>query len=355
MRYRRMLNHETPTRESLMKFSRLFTGKTYHDIEKDADALFQMGEFASAKLEYEKALHKSVKTAPEARDHLDKKIAKCKNALALAHRKTSDDLIEAGLHGEAEDLLRLALELVQDERLAAEIEERLTHLRTPPVAPGIARESLSGDPLDDTAESAYQESETEYFAALINTLSKPEQEIYHGYNDPFREGYVKLNQGFFEEAVTLLSRALETNASSTAFIRLELASAHLNLGHDAEGCSLLEGFLKEYPESVRAYPTLCDVYWQNKQFDKAQRLLTNCPEPLKDSPVIHLLMGETLFHAGRYHDAENHFLDCLNTHGGDEAIALALAKTYDAMGSKEKAAKAIRRNHEQLPGVRKIN
>ena len=320
-----------------MKFSRLFTGKPYHEIEKNADALFQMGEYASAKLEYERALHKSAKKAPDAHDHLDKKIAKCKNALALEHRKTAEDLMEAGLHGEAEDLLRLASELVQDERLAAEIEDRLMHVKTPPLAPGISRESVPGDPLEGEGEFAYQESETEYFAALVNTLSKPEQEVYHGYNEPFREGYVKLNQGYFEEAVMLLSRALETNDSSTGFIRLELASAHLNLGHDDEGCLLLEGFLKASPESLRAYPALCDLYWQNKEFDKAQRLLTNCPEPLKDSPVIHLLMGETYFHAGQYHDAENHFLDYLSTHGGDEAIALALAKTFEAMGSKEKA------------------
>ena len=71
----------------------------------------------------------------------------------------------------------------------------------------------------------------------------------------------------------------------------------------------------------------------------AQRLLINCPESLRNSPVIHLLTGETLFHAGQYHDAESHYLGYLDSHGQDEAISLALAKTFEALGSKEKAQK----------------
>jgi len=52
-----------------------------------------------------------------------------------------------------------------------------------------------------------------------------------------------------------------------------------------------------------------------------------------------LLIGETLFHAGQYHDAESHYLDYLDSRGWEEAIALALARTFEALGSKEKARK----------------
>jgi hypothetical protein len=71
---------------------------------------------------------------------------------------------------------------------------------------GYARNITASIPFEnpeDAGEFAYEESEHEYFAALINTLSKEEQEIYRGYKDPFREGYVKLNQGHFEEAALL--------------------------------------------------------------------------------------------------------------------------------------------------------
>ena len=62
-----------------MKLSRFFTGKPYHEIEKNADALLQMGEYGSAKLEYEKALLKFAKQtseAPEAKDRIEAKIAR---------------------------------------------------------------------------------------------------------------------------------------------------------------------------------------------------------------------------------------------------------------------------------------
>ena len=325
-----------------MKFSRLFTGKPYHEIEKKADALLKNGEFGFAKLEYEKALLKLAKTAPEApeaKDHLEAKIVKCKDALALEHQEAAENLTDAGLYEEAEDLLQLALELVQNEELAIEIEEQLKGLKAHSNSNDASGMSVSGEGSEDARAFVYRESGEEYFAALINTLPKTEQEIYFGYGDLFKEGYVKLNQGFFEDAVTLLSRALESNSSSVGFIRLELATAHINLGNDSEGCSLLESFLNDFPGILRAYAPLCEIYWQKEEFNEAQRLLTNCPEPLRNSPVIHLLIGETLFHAGRYHDAESHYLEYLDAQSGDEAIALALARTFEALGSKEKALK----------------
>ena len=86
----------------------------------------QRGEYGFAKLEYEKALLKLAKKtpeAPEAGDLIETKITKCKDALALEHKKAAENLTDAGIHEEAEDLLQLALELVQDEQLAVEIKE----------------------------------------------------------------------------------------------------------------------------------------------------------------------------------------------------------------------------------------
>ena len=177
-----------------MQFSHLFTGKPYHEIEKNGDALFQKGEYGSAKLEYEKALLKLAKKtpeAPEAGDHLEAKIAKCKEALALEHKKAAANLTEAGLYEEAEDLLRLALELVQDEQLAVEIEERLKGVKAHSIPHETSGMSVPGEASEDAREFVYQESGEEYFAALINTLPKTEQELYLGYGAPFREGYVK--------------------------------------------------------------------------------------------------------------------------------------------------------------------
>ena len=87
-----------------MKFSKLFSGKPYHEIEKKADALLKMGEYGFAKLEYEKALLKLAKQTPEgpeAGDQIEAKIVQCKDALALEHKEAAENLKESGLYEEA--------------------------------------------------------------------------------------------------------------------------------------------------------------------------------------------------------------------------------------------------------------
>ena len=161
-----------------MKFSRLFTGKPYHEIEKNADALLQRGEYGFAKLEYEKALLKLAKKtpeAPEARDLIEAKITKCKDALALEHKEAAEDLTDAGLHEEAKDLLQLALELVQDEQLAVEIEEQLRSVKARSISHETSGMSVPEEDSEDPREFVYQESGDEYFTALINTLPKTER------------------------------------------------------------------------------------------------------------------------------------------------------------------------------------
>ncbi|NQU12941.1 MAG: tetratricopeptide repeat protein [Desulfobacteraceae bacterium] len=323
-----------------MKFRHFFTGKPPDALEKDADAFFRLGEYGAAKLEYEKALLKSAKKASEgtlANDRLEEKIGQCKHALALEHKETAENLMEAGHYEEASDLLRLALELVQHEELAVEIEERLRSIENPSLPSETSETSKPDGVFKDADEFVYQESVEDYFTALVSTLPKTEQEVYTRYGDPFKEGYVKLNQGDFENAVTLLSQALKENPSAGSFIRLELATALLNSGNDLDARFLLEGFLKDHPESLRAYPLLCEIYWQNELFNEARRLLLNCPPQMRDASTIQLLIGETLFQAGRYGEAETHYRDYLQSHGWDEGIALALAKTFELLGSKDKA------------------
>ena len=106
-------------------------------------------------------------------------------------------MTESGLYEEAEDLLRLALELVQDKQMAVEIEERLKGLKAHSSSHEASGMSVPGEGSEDAREFVYAESGKEYFTALINALPEAEQEIYMGYGDLFREGYVKLNQGFF--------------------------------------------------------------------------------------------------------------------------------------------------------------
>ncbi len=323
-----------------MNAFRLFAGKAPERIEQSGDAFFEKGELGAARLEYEKALDKLKRKTPDALQHIERvegKIVQSGNALALKHRETADDLADMGDYEEAIALLRLGLELTQQREIAADIEQRLAGLQAHmDVSDAPGAEDME-PVVETTDEVAHRDRGEHYFAALISTLPPPEQDAYQGYGDHFQEGYVKLNQGDFEDAMELLSRALDENGAAVGFIPLELATVHINLGHDSEARLLLEDFLAVHPESVRAYQLLCEIYWHDRQFDQIHQVLSTCPEQINDFSAIHLLKGETFFLSGRFNDAESHYIDYVRTHPWDEGIALALARTFEALGKTEKA------------------
>lgn len=327
-----------------MKILRLLKGKTPEQMEIQGDVLFKKGEYGSSKMEYEKALSKLEKKDPEALEkisRLKKKVLESCNGLASEHERTSADLIENGYTDEAENLLTLALQLAEDEQIISSIEKRLQTLGSPKTLsekPSIhGREEILEKQEETPEEQLFQDPGDHYFTLLVSTLPEEDQSEYHRYDESFKEGYVKLNQGDFEGAAPLLSETLDKSDSTENFIPLELGTALLNLGQNEQALLLLEGFLKHHPETLRAYPLLCEIYWQNQEFEKAHSLLRSCPDSLKNHPLIHVLEGETFFQDNKYDEAEAHYSSFLNFCGWDEAIARAQAKTLEALGKKEEA------------------
>ena len=329
-----------------MKILGLLKGKTPEQIEATGDNLFARGEYGSSRLEYEKALSKlekrGLETAPE-RARIEKKMDRSCNALASDHVRNAKELMKSGYHEDAEGLLALALELATNEEIIASIQERLELLKNQ--SPSLEREDapphleyIEGqEPVSN--EPAYEEPGDHYFGLLVSTLPEEDQSAYHDYSEQFKAGYVSLNQGDFKAAATLLSKAFEETRSAETFIPLELGTAFLNLGHNEEAVFLLENFLLHHPETLRAYPLLCEIYWQSKEFEKAHLLLQNCPEGLKDEAAIHVLEGETFFHENRYHEADAHYASFVKFCGWDETVARAHAKTLEALGRNEEAKK----------------
>ena len=146
-----------------------------------------------------------------------------------------------------------------------------------------------------------------------------------------------MNQGDFETAAEELSRSLEENPAPESFIRLELATAYLNLERLEEARALLEEFLTYHPDMLPAYQLLCEIFWETGSFDRAQALLASLPDDLQGSLACYLLRGETLFRAGKYPQAKSFYQDFLSNYGWNEHIAQALAGTYEAIGDLEKA------------------
>jgi tetratricopeptide (TPR) repeat protein len=321
----------------MMGFLKLLSGKS---PEEKGDEFFEAGEYGAAKLQYEKALDKLTnKSTGKSEDikRLKEKVVRSKEALAHSHVETAEDLMETGYWDEAEERLRLASDLTEDEGLRGEIEKMLEEIQEQISDAG--RREFSDVYLEgkDLQKSEADSEGEEYFLALCGTLSDEERRAYYRYGDAFRRGFVALNRGDFEAAVSGLTQALEENGEPGSFIPLELATAYLNVGNQVKAYSLLEGFLEEHPESLRAYQVMCEVLWERKAFDQALELLDSCREGLDEPIVLVLLRSETLFQAGRYQEVESFLQDALNSLGWEENIARSLARTYEAKGEKEKA------------------
>jgi tetratricopeptide (TPR) repeat protein len=323
-----------------MRILKIFSGKNPEQHEQNADWYFKNKIWGKAKLEYEAALTKLEKKSPgdaEFKDRLETKIRQSKEALALEHKQRADELMGAGYYEDAGELYGLALELTQDPQLLAVVEKCMQEIEYRTVKkeqkeiPDIAR------PAENVIGPVNREHGDEYFGALCGTLPDNVQKAYLGYGDTFKKGYIALHQGEFEQAAKQLSLAMTENPSPESFIPLELATAYLNLEQYEEAQLLLETFVENQPKVLPGYQLLCEILWETKSFDAAEKLLSTIPQELKESVAVYLLRGETFFRRQRYSQAKTLYLDFLQSFGWHEHIARALARTLEAEGEIEKA------------------
>ncbi len=323
-----------------MGFFKLFSGKSPEEIEQKADVYFKDGAYGQAKIEYEKVISKLEKKSvanPNYRQLIEKKLRDACECLANEHKKKGLDLISSGCPEEAEELLRLALELTETPSLITEIDGLLIHLSDLKAEP-LSKPAYDIYPADDQVDDDdYYEPEDDHFAALTHALPEKEQELYFSYGNLFKQGYLALNRGDFETAVTKLYQAMEDHPSGDSYISLELATALMNLGRLEEARSQLDRFIIAHPDSIKAYQLMCEIFWENNQFDAAMDLLRSCPKEIVDSLQIYLLKGETLYAAGEHKEAAAYYEKLIDTYGWNELIARALARTYENLGLRENA------------------
>jgi tetratricopeptide (TPR) repeat protein len=315
----------------------IFSGKNPEDYDLKGDSFTETGAYGKAIVEYERALERLEKTAPwddGFRQSLRDKIRSSKETLALQHKNTAEDMVEADYHEDAQQYIQLALELTEDPELISDLENQQHELEAralegieieePEVEITDPQEAQDDQPLDG-------EPDDDYFTALVGTLPEDIQQAYLDYGDAFKKGYLALNQGDFETAAENLVQALEENPDPQNYIPLELATACLNLGKFEDARQLLEKFLQYQPDALPAYQLLCEIFWETKAFDRAELLLAKLPSDLAESVAGYVLRGETLFHAGRYKEAKAFYRDFLKTYEWNETIARALAKTHEAL------------------------
>ena len=341
----------------------LFKGKSPQELEASGDSRAQFGAWGQAKIEYEKALDKldrASSKSPEDVRRLEEKVLNAKEKLALDHKKTAEEMLEAEYYEESLQYINLALELTADAQLTEELKTRSQELKKT-INRGIQQEFAEFKVFDDDPDGEDDVSpetppaekavalrhDDEYFRALIGSMPDEVQDEYLSYGDDFKAGYAALNQGEFEQAASYLSKAMADAPQPDSYIPLELASAYLNLDKFAEARKLLEQFLKHHPEALPAYQMLCELFWENQEYDAAESLLSSVPEELTESVAVYLLRGENLYQSQRFTEAKRHFQEFLKNFGWNESVARSLAKTHEALNEMANARNIYREIMDQ--------
>ena len=263
-----------------MAWFNLFSGPAAEKMEQKGDALDAAGLWGAAKLEYERALRKLEAATDPERDRLHRlegKIADCKEALAREHHQNAVQLAAIGDFKEAVDLVELAMTLTGDAALKEVLAQQRRTIEA--VQAGEKRQTLS-DPEYERGpdeENLGLQAPDEQFRALCGTLPDPVRRAYLGYGTDFKTGYLALNNGDFETAARDLARALETQNAVNSYIPLELATAYLHLNRIEQARQLLEPLLDHHPDALPAYQILCEIYWEQGRFNRADALLASIP------------------------------------------------------------------------------
>lgn len=320
----------------LMKF---FSPKSFDVFEEKGDRLVRSNDLGLAKLQYEEALSRLKNSdLPEVSKHrhrIEMKIQTARESLAVQHTVSAKELIAAGYFEEAGELLDLARELSRDAKLIQDVDTLLAD-----VAAGVQTELEEEIRQEGDDEIFDMDDEEAYFLILCSTLPDDVQKAYTRLGQNFQSGFIALNKGAFGPAAELLSKALADQGGRVTYVHLELATVHLNLGDAQAARDLLEVFVESYPESIRAYEMLCEIYWEFEAYDLADALLKSCPDILKTSVSLLLLMGETLFRSGKQAQAVSFYHKSIEYLGWNEHVAVALARVYEAMGRKNEALEA---------------
>ncbi len=316
-------------------------GTTPEKLEQKADRLLTAGRWGEAKLAYEDARVKRSRQAGMQAEHehrLNTKIRNCRNALAREHRQSADNLLEGGFREEAREMLVLAIEVSADEadrrKLKAELDAFDAHMNA---------QVRSALPLQSAAQPNDLEigpaagTEEEYFTALCHTLPDHVRQAYQHYSVDFRRGYVALNQGHFQAAVRHLEKAYKEAPHPDSHIPLELATAYLNLDRGIEARDLLVTYQRHHPDALPACRLLCEIYWDQGNFDQALELLGTLPRDLSASLAAAALKGETLERSGQHESARDLYRRFLDSYGWDPRIAHRLARLHRDMNAAEEA------------------
>lgn len=110
----------------------------------------------------------------------------------------------------------------------------------------------------------------------------------------------------FDRADERSRAALERHPGDPRFIRLR-AEALAGVGRPAEGLKLLEDAVSRAPDSRELAMALADLYSDQKQYERAVRVIETASTRLGDDDALTLQLGSVFEEAGRLEEAERQF------------------------------------------------
>ena len=208
--------------------------KKFAKLAAKGDRCYERREFGFARGEYLAALaafrdgdDPAEKTRVEGRH--DEVCVK----LAANHLEDAKRHLKAGMFDRAFSILESVEDLAEgrDDALWAEADALLTAMEKGEIGEDVEEEAPREQTVDELV-SADDDHEAE-FDLLIQTLPEARQAAYREAGAHFRNGYLVLNDGDAEAALSVFA-----GAPDSSWVRYERGRAHLLLGHteDAVGC-----------------------------------------------------------------------------------------------------------------------
>jgi tetratricopeptide (TPR) repeat protein len=209
--------------------SRLLGG-TFEECRAEAEELLAGGSWGEARLAFERALRKGRRAEPAELEAIRERIAGCRLELARARLREADQLSESGDPDLAIETLEEALEVCDDDEIAAGVEERKRRYE--------AREARR------LVEDADEMSEDELLAVIAGTWSESQADEYAALPDEFREALLVSHDGNHDEAAERIRRVVEETpeGAEAIYARFELGRELSAAGRDDDAVEALEEF-----------------------------------------------------------------------------------------------------------------
>jgi tetratricopeptide (TPR) repeat protein len=156
-------------------------------------------------------------------------------------------------------------------------------------------------------------------------------------------GLQYLEGRYYEEAIRLLSRAIQLNDADPT-LRFLLMQAHYKNQDSVKALDLAEGTLQRFPGLARAHYELGFQLSSMGRFEEAKTPLRKALELTPDYPEAHYLLGDLLLKEDKAEEAVSHFRQALKLNQNySEAYAglgralLSLKKYQEVVLEMEKA------------------